>query len=370
MNNQEIAQKWKVSSVTVDGILADLHIPAKIECSTCLGKGYVAGEQGGVVHYQQCCRCRGVGFFAGQVAPQATVLPEEIIAGALFDFMGFLTTRNEVITLSSHHEAGPAVEALRAFADKRQFNLDEAKVADWMDYRPVQATVEPLTDEQLLKQWYASSRAVWSLQDCILHFARALLATPPTSKATVLYGWQFDISDSDDRTWLTIKSPQGTTASLGCATKHASGETIPAQVLHYLRDELAAAPTANYCNSSNGSFDTSKADTGSQTEEQRIGTYREGWNAAILETHTRCESWAEARKEKRGGDALRNFAQDIYKMYSPLKSATPSTVKEEPTAPAYTTGHCEAKKQKGGCPHHNVHCGYPDCDRRPTGEQL
>ena len=39
----------------------------------------------------------------------------------------------------------------------------------------------------------------------------------------------------------------------------------------------------------------------------------------------------------------------------------------EPVEPAaYTTGHCENHKQKGGCQLHNLQCGWPDCDRKPT----
>jgi hypothetical protein len=29
------------------------------------------------------------------------------------------------------------------------------------------------------------------------------------------------------------------------------------------------------------------------------------------------------------------------------------------------TGRCEYKKQAGGCPHHNLQCGYPKCDEYP-----
>ena len=36
--------------------------------------------------------------------------------------------------------------------------------------------------------------------------------------------------------------------------------------------------------------------------------------------------------------------------------------KQEPVA--YTTGHCKQKAQPGGCQLHNLHCGYPDCDRK------
>lgn len=33
-------------------------------------------------------------------------------------------------------------------------------------------------------------------------------------------------------------------------------------------------------------------------------------------------------------------------------------------APKYTTGHCENHKKPGGCPLHNLQCGYPKCDRK------
>lgn len=37
-------------------------------------------------------------------------------------------------------------------------------------------------------------------------------------------------------------------------------------------------------------------------------------------------------------------------------------------APTYTTGHCENHKKPGGCPLHNLQCGYPQCDRRQAGD--
>ena len=77
----------------------------------------------------KCAYC-GVGDeVAQQAAPEQAT--DEIIAGALFDFMGMLTTRDEVLTLSGHHEAGPAVEAIEAFAKLRGLNLAEANVAGW-----------------------------------------------------------------------------------------------------------------------------------------------------------------------------------------------------------------------------------------------
>jgi hypothetical protein len=37
---------------------------------------------------------------------------------------------------------------------------------------------------------------------------------------------------------------------------------------------------------------------------------------------------------------------------------------EQPVA--FTTGHCKEKQKPGGCQLHNLHCAYPDCDRKPV----
>ena len=56
-----------------------------------------------------------------------------VIAGALFDFMGWLTSRKERLVLSSVDEAGPAVDAIKDFAKMRGLSLDDAQVQDWQD---------------------------------------------------------------------------------------------------------------------------------------------------------------------------------------------------------------------------------------------
>ena len=44
-----------------------------------------------------------------------------------------------------------------------------------------------------------------------------------------------------------------------------------------------------------------------------------------------------------------------------------TTCQDSSDVPNYTTGHCENHKKLGGCPLHNLQCGYPQCDRRqPT----
>ena len=56
-----------------------------------------------------------------------------VIAGALFDFMGWLTSRKERIVLSSADNASPAVEAITEFAKMRSLSLDDARVTNWQD---------------------------------------------------------------------------------------------------------------------------------------------------------------------------------------------------------------------------------------------
>jgi hypothetical protein len=71
-----------------------------------------------------------------------------VIAGALFDFMGWLTSRKERIVLSSADNASPAADAIRDFANMRGLSLDDAKVQDW-NTAPPQRTWVGLTDEEI-----------------------------------------------------------------------------------------------------------------------------------------------------------------------------------------------------------------------------
>lgn len=56
---------------------------------------------------------------------------EQLVAGALFDFAGFLTSMEKPATFSGRHDAAVAVELLSEWAAKRGLNLDEARVKDW-----------------------------------------------------------------------------------------------------------------------------------------------------------------------------------------------------------------------------------------------
>ncbi len=67
---------------------------------------------------------------------QKTTIPPEaavIIAGALFDFLGFLTTRDKATTFGASELCTPAVDLLQEWADTRGLSLDEAVVGGWRE---------------------------------------------------------------------------------------------------------------------------------------------------------------------------------------------------------------------------------------------
>ena len=48
---------------------------------------------------------------------------DHVVSGAIFDFMGWLTTRTERLTLSSADEAAPAADAIKEFLTLRGVDL-------------------------------------------------------------------------------------------------------------------------------------------------------------------------------------------------------------------------------------------------------
>jgi hypothetical protein len=76
-----------------------------------------------------------------------------VISGALFDFMGWLTSRKERIVLSSADNASPAVEVITEFARMRNLSLDDANVQDWHTHPP-QRTWQGLTNDELTDLFY------------------------------------------------------------------------------------------------------------------------------------------------------------------------------------------------------------------------
>lgn len=72
---------------------------------------------------------------AGRDQAHADVSPElsVVVAGALFDFLGFLTSRDQVITAGASEDPSAVKEAVEEWAAARGLQLDEPAVADWQE---------------------------------------------------------------------------------------------------------------------------------------------------------------------------------------------------------------------------------------------
>ena len=90
--------------------------------------------------------------YTATLEQQAEPVSQAVIAGALFDFMGWLTTRKERLVLSSTDNASPAADAIKDFAEMRGLSLDDALVQDWQNYTtPPQQQAEPPSEWPLIK---------------------------------------------------------------------------------------------------------------------------------------------------------------------------------------------------------------------------
>ena len=79
--------------------------------------------------------------------PAQEAMAHPVIAGALYDFMGWLTSRKERIVLSSADNASPAADAIRDFANMRDLSLYNAQVETWREAlaQPAQKIPYPVT---------------------------------------------------------------------------------------------------------------------------------------------------------------------------------------------------------------------------------
>lgn len=68
-----------------------------------------------------------------------------VIAGALFDFAAYLSTREESFEVGAQHHPGPIIDALKAWAVERELSLDDAAVESWSWFVAAD-TAAPTTD--------------------------------------------------------------------------------------------------------------------------------------------------------------------------------------------------------------------------------
>jgi len=112
----------------------------------------------------QYFECPACGSEGARAFPKQEVKDEpvahSVVAGALFDFMGWLTSREKRLILSSVDEASPAVEAITEFAKKRNLSLKYAEVGYWMEFLSTPPQRKPLTDEEIHQIFIANSVVV------------------------------------------------------------------------------------------------------------------------------------------------------------------------------------------------------------------
>ena len=65
---------------------------------------------------------------------------DALIAGALFDFAGHLTTMDEVYEIGAARDSTRMVAELQAWASKRGLDLSDADVMNWQDKQEIETT--------------------------------------------------------------------------------------------------------------------------------------------------------------------------------------------------------------------------------------
>ena len=63
--------------------------------------------------------------------PYATKMIEPIVAGAVYDFAGFITTRDKVIRVGATADAAPVADLVKEWANRRSLSLEDAAVGSW-----------------------------------------------------------------------------------------------------------------------------------------------------------------------------------------------------------------------------------------------
>jgi len=56
---------------------------------------------------------------------------DSLVSGVLFDFMGWLTTRKDVLCLGSEQECSPAANVIEEFCKMRNVSMSDANVENW-----------------------------------------------------------------------------------------------------------------------------------------------------------------------------------------------------------------------------------------------
>jgi len=69
--------------------------------------------------------------FSSSSLEEHKITLQELLAGALFDFIGFLTARSDEVSFGGKNECILALDLLKKFAELRGLNIDVAAVKEW-----------------------------------------------------------------------------------------------------------------------------------------------------------------------------------------------------------------------------------------------
>ncbi|MDH0363430.1 hypothetical protein [Comamonas aquatica] len=121
-SHESMFHRW---AVVADNGAQQLYIGREGECQNMARKFMGAFLDGAFVAMQNATP-----------AHPAEGVPASVIAGAVFDFAGYLTTlpHKEAIHCSEAHEAAPMVEAITEWCKRRNLTTDGAKVETWRDH--------------------------------------------------------------------------------------------------------------------------------------------------------------------------------------------------------------------------------------------
>jgi hypothetical protein len=85
----------------------------------------------GVAQTLICSKDANTGIPSLFASATSAAVPEDVITGALFDFLGYLTTRDNSTEFGACELADPAVTLLEEWAKTRGLRLDGANVSEW-----------------------------------------------------------------------------------------------------------------------------------------------------------------------------------------------------------------------------------------------
>ncbi len=108
------------------------------EIETRYRRGYETQEQANARSLESCKKAaaelrRQHAEIESLRAQLAARVPEAVVASALFDFGGYLTTLEKSVSFGSYENASPMVEHLQEWARIRGLSLDKADVIGWPD---------------------------------------------------------------------------------------------------------------------------------------------------------------------------------------------------------------------------------------------